>query len=134
MKSVFAGSPYSESITETYVSKAERDDIIMKQIRNVTEKGLEYVDENGDDQYIDFEACYENFLNTLHFDLEDNPEQQREINKKWKRVGQRDFSGHPPYIEFFTDPVARFEFASIDEFHQLRYQVEKAGWRTIDLA
>lgn len=105
----------------------------MMQIRSVTNKGVEYVDEDGNDQLIDFETCYWNFLNTQHINQEDNPEQVKDINRKWKRVGQRDFSGNPPYIEFFTHPVTRFEFESIDEFHQLRYQVEKAGWRTIDL-
>jgi hypothetical protein len=106
-----------------------------KQIRNVTHEGIDYLDEQGNPQWVDFQHCYDNWFH--HQSLRTDPdydERNKEIARTWKCVGQRNICGTPPYIEFFTDPVTRFEFNSPDKgFHELRYRVHKTGWRTSDM-
>ncbi len=107
----------------------------MKEIHSITKEGIEYTDEGGNPQYIDFETCYNNWLEREsqrqdpYYD-----DRARKIAQEWRCVGQRDRYANPPYIELFTEPVTRFEFKSPEGgFHDLRLRIEKAGWRTSDL-
>ncbi|MBL8134104.1 MAG: hypothetical protein JNL42_19745 [Anaerolineae bacterium] len=106
-----------------------------KQIEQVTHEGIEYIDEEGKLQRLDFQSCYENWyaLQTGRTDPYFD-ERSRQIAVEWKCVGQRNRFADPPYIEFFTNPITRFEFNSPEGFHELRRKVEKAGWRTSDLS
>lgn len=108
---------------------------MQKQIQYVNQAGIGYIDEEGNFRHIDFESCYNNWLavqnqrNDPYYD-----DHSRQIAKAWKCVGQRDRYADLPYIEFFTEPIIRFEFNSPEAgFHDLRRKVEKAGWRTSDL-
>ena len=106
-----------------------------KAIKSVTKEGIEYVDELGNLQFIDFEVCYQNFLE--HKNEQQIPymtEELKRTNTVWKCVGQRNICGNPPYIELFTDPLTRFEFDSPDQgFYELDYRIRKTGWKTFDL-
>ena len=92
-------------------------------IKNVTEFGLEYIDEKGNTKFIDFKFCSQNSNNLLN-----NP----------KYVAQRNILGYPwvtpPYMDFFTEPLTKFVFNSKENFHELRGQIEEAGWLTFDLS
>jgi hypothetical protein len=106
-----------------------------KQIKNVTREGIDYIDDEGTFQHLDFQSCYDNWY-MLQSSRTDPyyDERSRQIAKEWKCVGHRDRYASPPYIEFFTNPLIRFEFNSPEEgFHELRRKVEKAGWRISDL-
>ena len=74
----------------------------MKQIKNVSAKGIEYLNESGNSQFIDFKICYNNWLAKEGIKLGESPddvERARQIEQKWKCVGQRDLYAKPAYIE-----------------------------------
>jgi hypothetical protein len=114
-----------------------------KNIIEITSEGLLYLNENEETQFINFEDCYQRYLdrwndpdNVRRF-REGNPTRSDEeldaslerIRAK-KEVGWRDFS--VPYIRFYTEPPIRFDFSDITEFHSVEGLVRKAGWRTFD--
>ncbi len=124
-----------------------------KQIRNITAEGLTYLDENGNETFIDFAACYTNDLNKstspsyIEHMKELNPQSQwddegiqKYIEKRtrWKEIANRNVLGKPwadgPYIEFHTEPPIRFDFATADEYSEVRYTIEGFGWRMFDLS
>lgn len=106
-----------------------------KQIKSVNQVAIEYLDEQGETQFINLQSCYENWLGMQQSRIDPYyDERSKQIAEEWKCVGQRDRFANPPYIEFFTTPITRFEFKSPEEgFHELRRKLEKVGWRTSDL-
>ncbi|MCQ3930886.1 MAG: hypothetical protein DPW16_10550 [Chloroflexi bacterium] len=89
-----------------------------KNIREVTSKGVSYIDDDGQEQFIDFETCYQNYLKSFedHEYIEnirqqskDDAELQKwlERRKAWREVGVRNILQPPwadgPYIEFYTE-------------------------------
>jgi hypothetical protein len=119
-----------------------------KQIQKITSEGLIYLDEKGEERFIDFLACYEKELQ--RFMNPDNLKRIQDINgfnaeqleqsiqrhKEWKVVADRSIIGEPigtaPYIEFYTEPLIRFEFDTKDEFQKVRHSIEQERWRTSD--
>jgi len=112
-------------------------------IQRVTKEGLFYLDDEGEEAFIDFAVCYERQL--AKFMEPENLKHHQEINhlsdedleksierrKNWKVVGERDFSAIPPYMVFYTDPFIRFEFATVDDLQEIRFFIQKkTGWRT----
>jgi hypothetical protein len=121
-----------------------------KQIRKVTPEGVVYLDENGDEQFIDFAACYKNY-----FTRRTSPEEWEVIKKvnnktdvdwewyvervkRWREVGGRQILTPPladgPYIEFHTEPSTRFKFETEQEFQKVRNAIGRTGWKTGDLS
>lgn len=114
----------------------------------VTEKGIAYVGSNGEREFIDFAACYEQYLESWSDPA--RLEQVKQVNnmddarlrrfleriKLRKEVGSRNVLELPwadgPYIEFYTEPVIRFRFTSADEYMKTRNKIEDAGWQTTD--
>ena len=92
-------------------------------IKNVTELGLEYIDENGNLKFIDFKNCCQNSGEVLNFP---------------GYVAVRNIIGDPcgtaPYIEFLTEPLTKFVFNRKENFCELRWQLEDTGWLTFDLS
>lgn len=73
-----------------------------KQIQEVTPQGVIYLDENGDEKFIDFSICYENYVRSKttpeywerhrqwnHKSDADWEEHLKQV-KRWKVVGVRD--------------------------------------------
>jgi hypothetical protein len=117
-----------------------------KQIQEVTAEGIRYIDENGDEQFIDFKACYQNYERsrtsaeyreriTRHNSSEEAWNRHLEHVEKWKEVGRRHFSmrAEDCYIEFFTEPPTRLVFKSPTEFMMVQRLTQKVGWHTYDL-
>ena len=106
------------------------------EIRSVTTEGVEFVDELGNTQFIDFSMCYQNYLKReIRAQIPYVTEGQKRPNTILKYVGQRDVCGNPPYIELFTDPLTRFEFNSSDQgFYEFEQRIRRAGWKTLDLS
>lgn len=119
-----------------------------KQIREITAKGLLYVDDNGEEQFIEFSDCYDNHLSRYtnperleiikqvnNFD-DEQLAKSIERKKQYKAIGDRQILSPPwgdgPYIEFYTDPPLRFNFDSEDEFSEVRSEIENGGWTTYD--
>lgn len=120
-----------------------------ERIKQVTVDGLTYVNDAGEEAFIDFALCFQNWL---------EPQLTPEALKKFKElnymtdeqvenfvarmrnetvVGGRDIGGYPegklPRITFYATPSIAFEFPTTDEFHRVRYWIKKAGWRTYDM-
>jgi hypothetical protein len=118
-----------------------------KQIQEVTAEGIRYVDDSGNEQFIDFEACYQNYVRRrtsaehwegfkqLNHLTDADWDDHVEWVKSHKLVGARNIlgCGGSPFLEFYTEPPTRFEFTVLDEFHRVCYLMRKVGWHTNDL-
>jgi hypothetical protein len=113
-----------------------------KLIRDITEQGLVYTDESGNEVFIDFSACYANYVkrNTRPEHLKqmregnhwNDADEKRYIEQlsEWREVAARGEDGFPwskypangPCIEFYAEPPIRFVFETEDEFQRI--------WRT----
>ena len=114
-----------------------------KQIREVTPQGIVYLDHNGEEQFIDFAECYENYVKrrttpeywedfkTLNHKTDADWDGYVEWVKRWKEVGVRDVLDL--YIEFYTIPSIRFNFSSKDDYHGVEGAVRRARWRLFDM-
>lgn len=120
-----------------------------QRIQNITAEGLTYLKDDGSEGFIDFVACRERAF--AGFTEPESLKQFQEINhlndeqlnesiqrrKEWKYVGDRSILGEPwgsaPFIEFYTDPPIRFEFATEEEFHSVLDVMRHNHWRTHDL-
>jgi hypothetical protein len=96
-------------------------------IKRITAQGILYTTSESDERFISFDECYSNYLRTL----KDSP--NNDIPSALKYIGQRDILDDPPYIQVFTVPMTRFEFDSVDDWHQLQNEIRKSRWATIDL-
>ena len=93
-----------------------------KQIREITADRLRYIDDNGAEQYVDFEACYARHNQEIA---------DAEIYQQ-KFVGERSLQeGHERlWIEFYAAPRVRFEFETPAEWSRVIWAMKKAGWHT----
>lgn len=132
--------------------------IHSSQIREITEKGISYVNESGSEGFIDFEECYQNYLKRwLNQDAYEefkkiNPnfvktyEEYAERKKKWKEIGRRNvlgskygydkftFDSDNPYFVFHTTTPTVVECEKdTDQYRIVRNGCEKHGWRTFDM-
>jgi hypothetical protein len=117
----------------------------MKKIRynhrtvNVTQEGIQYIDENGNRQIIDFETCRKNWVEYVN-NSEDFAVSNLSISET-SCVAWRDITHKPPYIEFFTEPRIRFEFkfslwclSPKQAFIRVQMKIVESGWTTYDLS
>ena len=114
-----------------------------KLIRSVTAQGIVYVDDTGVEQFIDFLQCYENFVErhlspeswASHKELNHKTDEDWDEYVEWvkgtKAIGARDIG--ELFIDFYTEPRIRFQFATQDEWWLIRRSTRKAGWHTFDL-
>jgi hypothetical protein len=131
----------------------EHKTIDGKRIQSITADGLVYLNDSGDEEFIDFSACYSYYFKRATSPeyierLKDlNPQTQWDDERvkkyverrtKWREIALRNIIGDPwgtaPYLEFYTEPCIRFEFATEDEYRETRYLIEQYGWRTHDLS
>ncbi|MBB6214121.1 hypothetical protein HNQ80_000190 [Anaerosolibacter carboniphilus] len=113
----------------------------MKIIKSITSKGINYSDEAGEEKFIDFEECNENWIQYRKRTEKLDDEKLANIKNNDKCIGQRDICANPIFIEFFTRPFTRFEFKESDEypdpkeaFNCLQNEIILAGWKTLDLS
>ena len=124
------------------------------QVKETRQDGIVYVDNEGNEQFIDFEVCYQNYLKRRLSPQE--IESYKELNnktdsdvpayidglKKWRRIADRNILGDgigngeygSPYFEFYTQPRVRIEFENQDKLWEMRHKLEREfRWRTFDL-
>lgn len=112
----------------------------MRTIKSVTREELQYVDDKGDIQFINFILCNQNWIaNQLASGSEVD-----ELDEMY--VGWRNVCAKPPCIIFSTERDGNgqnvkleFDYSSecnvVDErFWMLLDQLKKVGWRTVDLS
>jgi hypothetical protein len=121
-----------------------------KQIRAITPQGVVYLDDNGEEKFIDFAACYEKYVKRrttpehwedfkkLNHKTDADWDWYVEWVKNWKEVGVHDAFGGllgkgSPYIQFHTEPPTVFDFATQAELYKAQNAIREAGWGTFDL-
>jgi hypothetical protein len=141
--------PKKKKLEDEIGSSSDIEESIIdgSQIREITSQGIRYMDADGEEQFIDFAACYDNYVKerlsperwALYKEL--NPKADNDWDhyveriKSDKEVAQRNIlSSRFPYIEFYTQPPTRFKFASEEAYREVRQAIEEAGWRTGDLS
>lgn len=80
------------------------------QILSIDASGIEYQDKQQKVSRIDFQECRKNLAENLKALMSAYKNQAFTWHREW--VGHRDTRTKPPYIEFFTTPPSRFEFAN----------------------
>lgn len=111
-------------------------------IKNVTELGLEYIDENGNPKFIDFKICRQNsgkfFTYPEYVPVRNIIGEPCQDELPCQYVAIRNIVGDPygtaPYMEFLTEPLTKFVFNRKENFCELRWQMEETGWLTFDLS
>ena len=119
-----------------------------KQIKDVTPEGITYLDNDGNEQFIDFAQCHTNYvqkktspeywekMKQLNNWTDANWESYIEEVKGWKEIGKRNILEMPwgdgPYIEFHTEPSIRFKFASKEEYGKVMTAIMQTEWKTFD--
>jgi hypothetical protein len=119
-----------------------------KQIREVTSDGIRYVDDQGEERFIDFAVCYQNYVKKrtspeyweTHKQVNNltDADWDRHVERvmKWKEIGRSQPLEPPwsdgPFVEFHTEPSTRFQCETIDEYVNLLSSIEKTRWKTFD--
>ena len=105
----------------------------MKEIVEVTLNGINYLDEEGNQKFIDFESCHQNNLMDIKKRLDSQYiDEKKEFWEKAKYVGVRFALSDPPAIEFYTVPRIHFVFSTRVSLYEVLVAIKKAGWRTND--
>lgn len=113
--------------------------IVRHQIKSINKNSLQYIDGNGDLQFIDFEECRKNWVEYVN-KSEDFSVNNLSVNET-KCIGLRNMINKPPYIEFFTDHKVKIEFKFSTfcllphkAFTELQAKITEIGWNTYDLS
>jgi len=124
--------------------------ISADQIKEVRQEGIVYVDYAEQEQFIDFDQCYQNYLRKrltpeAHKRSQElNPSMPEDYDsyctriRKWKEVGLRNSIGLNftdgeanyglPYFEFHTIPPVRIEFDTPEKYNAFEHEFLKAAW------
>ena len=114
----------------------------MKIIKNITAEGIAYVDDLGNDCFVDFKECNRNWIQYRIRTEKLHANEFENLKQIDKCVGQRDICADPKFIEFFTSPkFTRFNFEKSAEyqnpeenFTKTQERILTAGWTTLDLS
>jgi hypothetical protein len=117
-----------------------------KQIKHITPEGITYLDDEGNEQFIDFTECYANYVKKKtspeHWEwmkqhnnwTDADWEHYLKRIENWKEVAVRNIIGNPAYIKFHSNPQIYFAFATEQEFVDMYISIGRVGWRTFDLS
>jgi hypothetical protein len=98
-------------------------------IKCVTPRRVEYLDEAGQECFVDLEECARNWPQ-LNLDMLTS--EDRAPARRYRYVAMRGLLEEPPWIEFKNERRTRLEFVSSNEALGLKLQLIKARWRTLD--
>ena len=101
----------------------------------VTPQRVEYVDEAGQECFVDLDECSRNSVQSHIKDEGDSVVLTSEDRDAVARyVATRDLLHDPAWIEFKNKRRTRFEFASSNEARGLKLQLMRLRWHTDDAA
>lgn len=106
-------------------------------VEKIISEGIYYINDFGENEFLSFEKCNENWLAYRKRTELLNKDQIDLLKETDKTVGQRDISIDQNYIEFFTRPFTRFVFnipEQEEEYSNLRDSIILHGWKTYDLS
>jgi hypothetical protein len=93
-------------------------------VRSVTPERVEYVDEGGQECFVDLKECARNRVQYVESWREDGAR-----TGDYRVVGKSGFLDDSPWIEFMNKRRTRFEFGSLEEAQALKSLLAKARWR-----
>ena len=107
-------------------------------LTRVTPLQVEYVDEAGEEHFIDLQECAQNWIR--HFDenrarVVAVPGVSSESIAQWNArcIGSRGALSDPPWVVLMSEPSTRFEFKNYFEVHELLLvPLMEVGWHTFD--
>jgi hypothetical protein len=110
-----------------------------KRLKAITREGIQFMNDKGQLQYIDFQTCRKNWV--AYVNESDDFETTHLSEAETTCVGVRNVLAKPIYIEFFTDNLhIKFEFhqvflgdSALKQYHYLKNQVVASGWSLLDL-
>lgn len=114
----------------------------MKNLKDITSEGIAYINEAGEDCFVDFKKCNEGWIEYRIKTEKLADDVIKEVKKRDKCVGQRNSCSDPRFIEFFTYPkFTRFAFKESEQcpnpeksFSEFKNKIILAGWVTLDLS
>ena len=99
------------------VPEIVRIGVANARIKSATRQRVEYLDEAGQECFVDLEECNRNYV---------------QLGSETRYVGDRGLMLDPPWIEFTNKRRTRFEFGSSNEARTLKLQLMKVRWLTFD--
>jgi hypothetical protein len=105
-------------------------------VKEITSDGVCYVTDSGENAFVGFNECNENWLQFRKKKELLSDAQMEEMRKTDRIVGQRDVNTLSSYIELFARPFVRFSFVpeQMKEYEDLRDAIWFHGWTTFDLS
>jgi hypothetical protein len=110
-------------------------------IKCVTRQRVEYINEAGQECFVDLEECAKKWAKSLtEEDEEDEGDDdfvlltpEDSARRKRRHVGGRGLLEDPPWIEFANSRRTRFEFESLNEGYGLIIPLKKVRLLTLDM-
>jgi hypothetical protein len=124
-----------ESQANQMVPEIVRIGVANARIKCVTPQRVEYLDESGQECFVDLEECVRNWVQYCNENKDEFVWLTSEDSAAaWNSrcVGQRDLLDDPPWVEFTNKRRTRLEFGSYEEAYELLEPLGKAGWHTFD--
>ena len=117
------------------VPEIVRIGVANARIKCVTRQRVEYLDEAGQECFVDLDECARNW-DQLHNKNEDDlvllTSEDSAGRRKYRHVAGRGMIGDPPWVEFTNKRRTRFEFGSSGEAYELKHLLFEARWITED--
>jgi hypothetical protein len=117
------------------VPEIVRIGVANARIKCVTRQRVEYLDEAGQECFIDLDECAENWRNEDEddFDLLTSEDRDSAATTNSRRhVGERGMLEDLPWFKFMNKRRTRFEFWSLNEAYTLKLQLMKVRNLTLD--
>ena len=117
------------------VTEIVRIGVANARIKCVTRQRVEYLDEAGQECFVDLDECSRNSVQSHIEDEGDSvllSSEDRDAAARY--VALRDLLHDPAWIEFRNKRRTRFEFGSSNEARGLKLQLMRLRWRTDDAA
>jgi len=92
-------------------------------IKCVTRQRLEYIDEAGQNCFVDLKECARNRVKDVESWREDGARE-----RDFRLVAKCSFQDDSPCFEFMNDRHTRFEFGSLEGAQALKSLLAKARW------
>lgn len=134
-------------ISDHVVPEIVRIGVGNARIKCVTRQRVEYLDEAGQECFVDLEECARNWVKLRNEEDEDEDdidideddfvvlasEDDAAARRRRRYVGGRGLLEDPPWIEFANKRRIRFEFESLNEGYGLIIPLKKVRLLTLDM-
>jgi hypothetical protein len=114
-------------ISDQMVPEIVRIDVGNARIKCVTRQRLEYIDEAGEESFVDLGECARNRVQHVEsWRVEDGAR-----TGDYRTVAKGVLVDDSPCIDFMNNRRTRFEFGPLEEAQALKSLLAKARWRVL---